>query len=141
MWSYNVVHLKLTYYTLFCSCLVAQACPTLRDLMNYSPPGSSVHGFFQARGGLPFPSSGDLPDLGIEPASPTLAGGFSTSELPGKPIHYFTSIKNASEKVKATAYDLTGKLRSLEAPQSIHLPPLLPGPRHLWLRPGPLGKS
>ena len=29
---------------------VAQSCPTLRDPMDYSPPGSSVHGIFQARG-------------------------------------------------------------------------------------------
>ena len=29
--------------------LVTQSCPTLCDLMDYSPPGSSVHGFFQAR--------------------------------------------------------------------------------------------
>ena len=37
-------------------------------------PGSSVHGIFQARNwsGLPFPSPGDLPDLGIKPESPTL---------------------------------------------------------------------
>ena len=27
---------------------VAQSCPTLRDLMDCSPPGSSVHGIFQA---------------------------------------------------------------------------------------------
>ena len=29
--------------------LVAQLCPTLCDHMDYSPPGSSVHGIFQAR--------------------------------------------------------------------------------------------
>ena len=28
---------------------VAQPCPTLCDPMDYSPPGSSVHGIFQAR--------------------------------------------------------------------------------------------
>ena len=28
---------------------VAESCPTLRDPMNCSPPGSSVHGIFQAR--------------------------------------------------------------------------------------------
>ena len=28
---------------------VAQSCPTLRDPMGCSPPGSSVHGIFQAR--------------------------------------------------------------------------------------------
>ena len=37
---------------------------------------------------LPFPTPADLPDPGIEPkspASPALAGGFFTTELPGKP--------------------------------------------------------
>ena len=29
--------------------LVAQSCPTLFDPMNYTPPGSSVHGILQAR--------------------------------------------------------------------------------------------
>ena len=33
--------------------------------------------------GLPFPS-GDLPDAGIEPASPALADGFITAEPPRK---------------------------------------------------------
>ena len=28
---------------------VAQSCPTLSDTMDCSPPGSSVHGIFQAR--------------------------------------------------------------------------------------------
>ena len=35
--------------------------------------------------GLPFPSPGDLPDPGIEPPSPALAGKFFTTEPPGKP--------------------------------------------------------
>ena len=35
--------------------------------------------------GLPFPSPGDRPDPGIEPASPPLAGRFFTTEPPGKP--------------------------------------------------------
>ena len=35
--------------------------------------------------GFPFRSPGDLPDPGIEPASPALAGGFFTTEPPGKP--------------------------------------------------------
>ena len=34
--------------------------------------------------GLPFPSPGDHPDPEIEPESPALAGGFSTTEPPGK---------------------------------------------------------
>ena len=28
---------------------VTQSCPILRDPMDFSPPGSSVHGIFQAR--------------------------------------------------------------------------------------------
>ena len=35
--------------------------------------------------GLPFPSPGALPDPGIKPASSALAGGFFTTEPPGKP--------------------------------------------------------
>ena len=35
--------------------------------------------------GLPFPLPGSLPDPEIEPASPALAGGFFTTEPPGKP--------------------------------------------------------
>ena len=34
--------------------------------------------------GLPFPSPGDLPNPGIEPVSPALAGGLFTAEPPGK---------------------------------------------------------
>ena len=29
--------------------IIAQSCLTLCDLMDWSPPGSSVHGIFQAR--------------------------------------------------------------------------------------------
>ena len=36
-------------------------------------------------GGLPCPLPWDLPDPGIKPMSPALAGGFFTTEPPGKP--------------------------------------------------------
>ena len=36
--------------------------------------------------GLPFSSPGDLPDPGIKSAAPALAGGFFTTEPPGKPL-------------------------------------------------------
>ena len=54
--------------------------------MDYSPPGSSVHEILQARilEQFPLPSPGNLPDAGIEPAAPALAGGFFTTEPPGK---------------------------------------------------------
>ena len=35
--------------------------------------------------GLPFPTPGDLPNPQIQPGSPELAGGFFTTEPPGKP--------------------------------------------------------
>jgi len=43
--------------------------------------------------GLPFPSPQDLPNPGIEPMSPALAGEFFTTEPPGKPSSnaYFLS--------------------------------------------------
>ena len=36
--------------------------------------------------GLPFPSPRDLPNPGVEPTSPVLAGKFFTTQPPGKPI-------------------------------------------------------
>ena len=42
--------------------------------------------------GFPFLTPGDLPDTGIEPAPPRLAGGFFTTEPPGK---FYMSITSA----------------------------------------------
>ena len=49
---------------------------------------------------LPFFPPGDLPNPGIEPASPALAGGFFTTEPPGKPLD------------KNTAYIFQGDFQS-----------------------------
>ena len=67
---------------------VAQSCLTLCDPMDCSLSHSSIHGIFQARcwSGLPFPSPGDLPDPGIEPASPTLQAETLPSEPPGRSL-------------------------------------------------------
>ena len=43
--------------------------------------------------GLPFPSPGDLLNPGIEPMSPVLAGGFFTTEPPGKPVVVYTEVE------------------------------------------------
>ena len=66
--------------------LAPQSCPTLWDPMDYSLPGSSVHGFSRQGywSGLPFPSLGDLPYQRIEPMflmSPALAGRFCTIRI------------------------------------------------------------
>ena len=37
---------------------------------------------------LTFPSPGDVPDPGIKPPSPALAGRFFTIVPPGKPLHF-----------------------------------------------------
>ena len=46
------------------------------------------------RSGLPFPSPGDLPSPGIEPASPALTGRLFTNEPPGKPKCKILTYKN-----------------------------------------------
>ena len=61
-----------------------QSCLTLCNSVDCSLPGSCVHGIFQTRilDGLPFPTLGDLPNLGIEMESlmsPALAGRFFTT--------------------------------------------------------------
>ena len=78
---------NLHHHSCFCCCLATKLCPTLCDPMDCSLPGSSVHGFSRKGywSGLPFPSPGDFPDPGVKLLSPALAGGFFTTELPGKP--------------------------------------------------------
>ena len=83
----NVSFMWFQHYKYACVC--AQSCLTLWDMMDHSPPDSSVHGIFQGYwSGLPFPTPRYLPDLGIKPASltsPALAGEFFTTLPPRKP--------------------------------------------------------
>ena len=44
--------------------------------------------------GLPFPSQEDLPDSGIKPMSPALAGGFFITDLPGNLLGKPTPLYN-----------------------------------------------
>ena len=65
-------------------CECAQLCLTLYNLMDCSPPASSVRGIFQARilEWVAVSFSRDLPNPEIEPASvesPALAGRFFTT--------------------------------------------------------------
>ena len=54
---------------LFGGVSAAHSCPILPELMDYSPPGSSVHEIVQARitGWVAISSSGDPPDPGVGP--------------------------------------------------------------------------
>ena len=65
-------------------CVQAQSCPTLRDSVDCSLSGSSVHGIFQARilEWVAIFYFRDLPDPGMEPVSlvsPALADRFFTT--------------------------------------------------------------
>ena len=53
--------------------------------------------------GLPFPSPGGLPNLGIEPRSPALARGLFTTEPPGKLICKLGGEENSSLPLELTA--------------------------------------
>ena len=88
-----------------------QSCPPLYDPMACSPPGSSVYGISQARirSGLPSPSLGDLPDLGIEPKSPALAGGFLTTNATWEALPIFrpSSSISALSGISFSVYSLS----------------------------------
>ena len=66
-----------------------QSCLTLCDPRDCTHQAPLSMGFSRQEhcSVLPFPPPGDLPDPGTEPVSPTspaLAGGFFTTESPGK---------------------------------------------------------
>ena len=59
--------------------------------------------------GLPFSSPGDDPNLGIEPISPAFAGGFLTTEPPGKP-HFQVRLWNTVVSILLADFLLCGFL-------------------------------
>ena len=73
---------------MLCVYVLAWSCLTLYDPMDQAPLSM---GFFRQEywNGLPFPPPGDLPNPGIGPVSPALAGRFFTTEPPGKPSMWF----------------------------------------------------
>ena len=71
------------FFACMCAQSVTQSCLTLCDLMDCSPPGSSVHAISQARilewVAISFSRGSSRPrDLTTSLASPALAGGFFT---------------------------------------------------------------
>ena len=71
-----------------CMHVCAQSGPAFCNPMDYSPPGSSVHGIFQATilEWVAISHFKGSANPGIKPVSPTLAGGSFPTEPPGKPL-------------------------------------------------------
>ena len=86
---------------------VTQSCPTPRDPMDCSLPGSSIHGICQARvlelDAIAFSrlvsSMWNLPRPGISSVFPTLASGFLTTEPPGMSFSPPLLKKNATDLI------------------------------------------
>ena len=78
--------------------------------------------------GLPFPSSGDLPNSGIEPESPALEADALTSEPPEKPIvltetkflqHFYSITSSYVNSVVDTLAAACGSHESLHVKSNI----------------------
>ena len=85
-------HFFLQYIKVKSETEVAQSCPTLRDPMDCSPPGSSAHGIFQARVlewfAIAFSiSSGFSSVSSVIQSCPTLCDPMTRS-TPGLPVHH-----------------------------------------------------
>ena len=103
MWGFPAASLSWKNFPILyslCMCAKsAQSCLAVCDLMDCSPPGSSIHGILQARIlELPCPPPGKLPNPGTEPTSltsPALASGFftirATWEVPSIPYSLLIS--------------------------------------------------
>ena len=93
---------KCLYILCMCVCAVVQLCPTLYKPMDYSLPGSSVHGTFQARilegVAISFSKGPSQPrDWALfSLASPALTDGFFATvppvKIPGQTRHSTVSV-------------------------------------------------
>ena len=84
-------------------CGHAQLCPILCDTMDFSPPGSFVHGISQARilewVAVSFPRGSSQPrDQTRVSCVSCIAGGFFTTEPSGVRICKMDGLEGASEK-------------------------------------------
>ena len=89
--------LCMQQFVVFVVVLVAMSCLTLVTPWTEAHQAPLSVGFprQEHRSELPFSSLGDLPDPGIKPASPALAGGFFPADPPGKPLAHGTCSVNA----------------------------------------------
>ena len=78
-----------------CACQCTESSLTLSDPMGCSPPGSSVHGIFQARNwsGLPFSPPRDLLNPGIKLVSLALLVDSLPLSQGARPILFISATK------------------------------------------------
>ena len=87
----SVFAVSVNGYFFICCCLVAQLCLTLVTPWTVVAHQAPLSMGFPRQGcwdKLPYPTPGDLPNPGIDLASPALAGEFFTAEPPGKLCFY-----------------------------------------------------
>ena len=118
LWVTSSPHSLLTLT--LCCCSVTKSCQTRCDPMGCSLALLSM-GFPRQEcwSGLPFPSPGDLPTPGIKSKSSALAGGFFTTESPGKPTLTLTLIltRTVSWWMTQSSHILSWKLHGAGAMQ------------------------
>ena len=97
MWSVEIQKDLRSVSIIGCACLQAVTggggALVTKSYLTFVTPWTVAHqaslsvGFSRQEywSGLPFPSPGNLPDPGIQPMSPALAGEFLTTESPEKP--------------------------------------------------------
>ena len=110
---------SLVYHMFLVVVLLAMSCLTLATLWTIARQSPLSMGFPRQEywSGLPFPSPADLSDPGIKPKSPALAGGFFTTELPGKPIYSLSLIN-----LKCVLYKILFSNCILRAAKTLQLP-------------------
>ena len=82
-------------YCCYCCCsLAAKSCPTVCGPVDCSLPGSSVHGISQARvlEWIAICSSRKSSQVRDQTPVSYLAGGFFTTEPPGKSLYIYTTM-------------------------------------------------
>ena len=110
LWSVLVTNTPVFWVIHAHVCLAcAPLCLILCHTVDCNPPDSSVHGIFQARilEWVAISYSTDLPDPGVKPMSPTLAGGFFTTETPGTSQNTWTRLRNLITQLKPSWVGLT----------------------------------
>ena len=121
-WFCNSTQVNCVLCVLICTVVSDSLWP-----LDCSPPGSFVHGIFQARilEQVAISYSGDLPNWGIEPeslASPELVGGFFTAESAGKPSRALTVYNTSNNCSDAfSGIGRGGLSRHLSLPHSLNV--------------------